>query len=132
MKKWQQEELYCLDFTYDIVKKEYGTPELAIYGGIFDKFFINRYFYRYNFFVVDGHLVYSVGGRIFEIPLDNLRKLKIRKSKMSSGYNIKFKSDKRYHYHILIYNADWIFTEKTGNSKDNCEKLLNFLKSKEN
>ncbi len=128
MKKWQQEELHCLDFTYDIVKKEYGTPEIAIYGGIFDKFFINRYFYRYNFFVVNGHLIYSVGGRIYEIPLDNLRELKIKEH--SNRYDIKFKTDKKYH--IIIYNADWIFTEKIGNSKDNCAKLLNFLRSKEN
>ncbi len=127
MKKWQQDELHCLDFTFDIIKKEYGTPEIAVYGGVFDTFLLSRHFYRYNFFIANEHLVYSVGGRIYEIPLDNFRDLKIKKNKISSGYNIKFKSDKKHH--ILIYNDDWIFTEKIGNAKDNCEKLLNHLKS---
>ncbi len=128
MKKWQQDELHWLDFTFDLVKKEYGIPEISIYGGIFDMFILTMHFYRFNFYVANGRLVYSKGGIIYEIPLDNLIKLKMKEH--SNRFDIKFKTDKKYH--IVIYNANWIFTEKTGNSKENCEKLIKFLKSKEN
>ncbi len=126
MKKWLQDELYWLDFTFDVVEKEYGTPEISIYGGVFDRFLLTTHFYRFNIYVSNGHLIYSKGGRIYEIPLDNFIKLKIKEH--SNRFDIKFKTDKKYH--IVIYNDDWIFTEKTGYSKDNCEKFVKFLKSK--
>ena len=43
---WKEQIKYSIDFTFDLVKKQYIDIIFPCYGGRFYRFFLNRYYER--------------------------------------------------------------------------------------
>lgn len=66
---------------------------------------------------------------MFEVPLDRMRKLSIKKGWLNKiMYRIKFKTDKQYRF--FVYQVKGLTNDITGDVQQNCEKFIEFLKSR--
>lgn len=114
-----------LDLGFDKVTKELDRPQARLCAGRYYRHRWDVYFARCHLFLAKEGLFYSESDVTFyEIPLDGIKKLKVKKC--LGGYDVRFRSNKRHHY--VIFNAECIQTEKAGAGKENCEKLVEFLK----
>ena len=125
---WKEQIKYSIDFTFDLVKKQYIDIIFPCYGGRFYRFFLNRYYERsiYFYFTKDA-LIYTRSGATFtEIPFHEISNLRV----WQKGYkfHIKFTADKKYHFQL--YTNDWLVTDKVGVLKDNAKKFVEELESK--
>ena len=125
---WKEQERYSLDFTYDLVIRQYSDIFFRCYGGRFYRFFLSRYYERrIYFYLTQDKILYTPSGATFtEIPFCKITNLKIKQK--GQRYHIKFVADKKYHFQL--YTQDWLVTDKLGSMKENAEKFIETLLTK--
>ncbi len=67
---WNEQIKHSIDFTFDLVKKQYKDIMFPCYGGRFYRFFLYRYYERsIYFYLTNDALIYTPSGATFtEIP----------------------------------------------------------------
>ena len=97
-----------IDFTYDLVKKQYNDIMLPCYGVRFYRFFLSGYYEpRIYFYSTKDELIYTPSGATFtKIPFSAITKLTIKQK--VNRFHIKFTADRKYHFQL--YANDRIFT----------------------
>ena len=125
---WKEQIKHSIDFTYDLVKKQYKDIMFPCYGGRFYRFLLNRYYEDgINFYLTKDALIYTPSGATFTVvPFFKISNLIVKQKR--NKLRIKFTADKKYHFQL--YTNDWLTTEKVGSLKDNAKKFAEELKLK--
>ena len=101
---WKEQIKHSVDFTFDLVKKQYKDIMFPCYGGRFYRFFLNRYYERsICFYLTNDALIYTPSGVTFtEIPFLEISKLRFYQK--GNKFHIKLTADKKYHFQLYTYD----------------------------
>ena len=124
---WKEQIKYSIDFTFDLVKKQYKDIIFPCYGGRFYRFFLSRYDERrIYFYLTNDAIIYTPSGATFtEVPFSEISNVRVYKK--GNKFHLKLTADKKYHFQL--YTNDWLVTNKVGSLKDNAKKFVEVLES---
>ena len=122
---WKEGFKRGFDFTYELVRDEVPGIRFPCYGGRFLD--LGTRFYTCYLYLNSSSLVYTYsGGYIYKIPLNEIRKIKVKKGFLCKNhYHIRLYADRKYHF--LVYDLKNFSTKLTGEGKENVKAFIDTL-----
>lgn len=122
---WRDNFKKSFDVTYELVRDEVFDISFPCYGGRF--LYSGTSFYTCYLYLNSSSLVYTYsGGYIYKIPLNEIRKIKVKKGFLCKNhYHIRLYADRKYHF--LVYDLKNFSTKLTGEGKENVKAFIDTL-----
>lgn len=122
---WRDNFKKSFDVTYELVRDEVFDISFPCYGGRF--LYSGTSFYTCYLYLNSSYLVYTYsGGYIYKIPLNEIKKLKVKKGFWrKNNYHIYFLADRKYHF--IVYDLKNFSTKLTGEGKENVKTFIDTL-----